>query len=864
MSKPFKKKKPTAEAPATPVGLLPLLTRRTIPDAMSHQKEILESFAAGFVDTPDVALQLPTGSGKTLVGLLIAEWRRRKFKDRVVYLCPTRQLVNQTVAQARNLYGIDVVGFTGSHHNYSPHEISDYTTGAKAAITTYSALFNSSPFFGDPDVVLMDDAHAAENYISGMWSLEIPRVDKDLTNLHKAIGSVLQPEITPQSYARLTGDWSDPSDSNWVDKLPTAIVTKIADQLVAVLDTYIDASPDVRFTWPLLRDHLNACHVYISSQEILIRPLIPPTWSHAAFAEAKQRIYMSATLGGGGDLERLTGRVKIRRLEAPEEFKKVGVGRRFFVFPGLSLKVGKCEKLRRQMQDHAGRSVVLTPSNIAANEIAQQFDKSSEFKIFDATDIETSKAEFVSTEKAVAIMAGRFDGIDFPHDECRLLCLDGLPKATNAQERFIMTKMGAAALFNERMQTRVLQAAGRCTRAMQDRSVVFVTGDELVNYLADDRNWPHFHPELQAELEFGVFQSKDSSAEILMESFESFFANDENWEEANSDIVSDAKSKAQLPYNDLDELADVVKHEVKYQKALWFGEYEKALEEARIVLSHLTAPGLKGYRALWHYLAGAVSQMMSNEENDGAAKLATEQYNEAKKCAPTVAWLTGLNGLIDEESEEIGQSENLLLQVENFESVLLNIGTANDYKFEQQVKKIEKLLAEPSRFEEGQKMLGQLLGFSAGNSETDAAPDPWWLGANLGVVFEDNVEAKQNSVFGANKAKQAAGHPGWMHEFEPMADGLEIIPVIVTPCTVAGSGAKPTLKELRYWNLDEFRTWASDTIGIVRTLRSSLPPNGDLVWRMEAGKTLTAKGRTMETLINSLPVAFNAMEFQGT
>jgi hypothetical protein len=41
---------------------------------------------------------LPTGSGKTLVGLLIGEWLRRKNKERVVFLCPTRQLVNQVIA----------------------------------------------------------------------------------------------------------------------------------------------------------------------------------------------------------------------------------------------------------------------------------------------------------------------------------------------------------------------------------------------------------------------------------------------------------------------------------------------------------------------------------------------------------------------------------------------------------------------------------------------------------------------------------------------------------------------------------------------------------------------------------------------
>jgi len=47
------------------------------------------------------------------VGLMIAEWRRRKNQERVVYLCPTKQLVNQVVEQADEKYGLSVLGFTG-------------------------------------------------------------------------------------------------------------------------------------------------------------------------------------------------------------------------------------------------------------------------------------------------------------------------------------------------------------------------------------------------------------------------------------------------------------------------------------------------------------------------------------------------------------------------------------------------------------------------------------------------------------------------------------------------------------------------------------------------------------------------------
>ena len=387
----FKKKKVAAAAPSTPVGLLPLLTRRTIPDAMSHQKEMLGAYAEGMVDKSDVAMQLPTGSGKTLVGLLIAEWRRRKFGDRVVYLCPTRQLVHQTVAQAQDNYGIDAVAFTGSKHNYPAGDISSYVTGAKVAIATYSSLFNIRPFFSNPDTIILDDAHAAENYVAKMWSLEVPSGEGPLCSLHSALAGVFKPHITSQSYARLTGDWKDSFDATWVDKLPTETVAALTPQLTVVFDTHERANDATRFTWGLLREHLHACHIYLSSRQVLIRPLVPPTWTHAPFESAKQRLYMSATLGAGGDLERLTGRAKISRIPAPEDFQALGVGRRFFIFPGLSLELAACEKLRKRMQKFAGRSVVLTSNSAAAAEIAEQFEDEADFKLFAAEDIETRK-----------------------------------------------------------------------------------------------------------------------------------------------------------------------------------------------------------------------------------------------------------------------------------------------------------------------------------------------------------------------------------------------------------------------------------------------------------------------------------------
>jgi hypothetical protein len=504
----FKEIQPSTTVPDSPEKLFLDLPRRKIPGVLPHQQELMRKYASSAIDDPDVALQLPTGSGKTLVGLLIGEWRRRKFGERVVYLVPTIQLVNQVVEQAEDKYGLTVHGFVGSRKKYDPTARANYKSGACVAVTNYSSLFNTNPFFCDADVIILDDVHAAENYISALWSVRIERREPKHKVLHAALCAPLKPLLDPLNYTRLTGEADGVADGAWVDKLPTPEYAGIVDQITEILDAHAP-SAELTHSWKMIRDHIRACHLYFSSHEILIRPLIPPTWTHAAFANPKQRIYMSATLGEGGDMERLVGRAPIKRLPVPEGWDSHGVGRRFFVFPEMSLSSDDARQLRHDLMKETDRSIVLVPNNILRDEIAEDVRTTLGYQVFSADDIEGTKSLFIAAKSAVAIMANRYDGIDFPGDECRLLFIEGLPRATNLQERFLMARMGANALFNERIQTRVLQAIGRCTRSLEDYSAVVVSGEELPDYLADSHRRKYFHPELQAELTFGIEQSKD-------------------------------------------------------------------------------------------------------------------------------------------------------------------------------------------------------------------------------------------------------------------------------------------------------------------------------------------------------------------
>src|SRR5258707_838044 len=113
--------------PADPELLFHDLTGRAeeIRHLWSHQADLLRAYTKEHLQTADIALELPTGAGKTLVALLIAEFRRRKFGDRVAYLCPTRQLANQVGGQAKR-YGINAHVFVGRQKNYKPSEFDDY------------------------------------------------------------------------------------------------------------------------------------------------------------------------------------------------------------------------------------------------------------------------------------------------------------------------------------------------------------------------------------------------------------------------------------------------------------------------------------------------------------------------------------------------------------------------------------------------------------------------------------------------------------------------------------------------------------------------------------------------------------------
>ncbi|MCL4512653.1 MAG: DEAD/DEAH box helicase family protein, partial [Candidatus Eremiobacteraeota bacterium] len=195
----------------------------------SHQADILRAYQKNHSQSPDVAIEFPTGTGKTLIGLLLAEFRRQALEERVIYLCPTRQLAHQVEQQADG-YGIAAKATLAPNYD----GINEYGRGSSIAISTYSSLFNTNPRFRDPQVIVLDDAHSSEDYIAKLWSVDIVRSKKQ--DLYTGVLALITPCLDACTVEGLLTEEPSPQQLSDVELLPIPRFWKYADAFRDLLE----------------------------------------------------------------------------------------------------------------------------------------------------------------------------------------------------------------------------------------------------------------------------------------------------------------------------------------------------------------------------------------------------------------------------------------------------------------------------------------------------------------------------------------------------------------------------------------------------------------------------------------------------
>ena len=772
----------------------------------AHQADLLRSYRA--LEASDVAIELPTGAGKTLVGLLLAEYRRRVHGERVAYLCPTVQLARQAVARSED-YGIDAVALVRRQADYNASDFTAFQRAQKIAITTYHGVFNINPRI-EAQALVLDDAHAAEGPVANLWSVEAERG----TPLYAALLGTVIDGLTRSFREDMRDDALDPLRRYDVELVPPAFVAQQADVLREALAAH--ATDHNRFSGTMIAQRIGHCFVYVSWAEILVRPFIPPTSEHAPFSDASQRIYMSATLGQGGELERAFGIGQIERLPVPPGWDEHGSGRRFFLFPNASLESEAVDAFVIEALERAGKALVIAPSNAELDRFSQNAVPEGMLEIRSG-DADQDYDAFSNADSGLLLLANRYDGIDLPDEVCRLIVLSGLPAATHLQERFLYHRLRARRVLAERIRTRLTQGAGRCTRNPQDFAAVIMRGDALVDFCARDENRRTLHPELQAEFAFGLDNSEDGGD--LIELLGSFLAQDEDWQAADAHIRARTQDAERAVAPDAAALAAAAAHEVAAWRALWLEDLDSAIDSARQAADGLTTEELRPYRALWLYQAAswaAERAEASGREED--ARFASELKRDVERCARELPFVPRL--AVADAAPAPGAEYDL--RAERAAQVLQRL-QLRGRRFEQRIAEFLEQINDDAatQLELGLQTLGALLGFESLRPNEQADPDGIWRDEERHwLLFEAKTEVQAGRPVSADEIRQAATHKQWALNRYEWPEPATATTLLVTNQTNIDDDARAVAGDLYLVSPDTLRQIAERVAGVHRELRA--------------------------------------------
>ena len=258
----------------------------------------------------DVLIGLNTGAGKTLVGLLIAQSLVNEGLQNVLYVCSTKDLVEQTRKEAEK------VGIRCTTRADQAFSDDLFESGKQFCLTTYHAIFNGLSairrrFF--PEALIFDDAHVAETVLRSNYTISLS-YSKHLDLLKDVV-------VLFDDYYRSIDKLSTYRDvcegkSAFILMPTPGAVYERAERLEALFRKYDAANDgDLKYVYANVRDHLSRCAVLFGRRSCEITPHCLPTLGIDVFERRLRRIYLSASLDFKTDVIRGFGKEPQKYIE---------------------------------------------------------------------------------------------------------------------------------------------------------------------------------------------------------------------------------------------------------------------------------------------------------------------------------------------------------------------------------------------------------------------------------------------------------------------------------------------------------------------------------------------------------------------
>jgi hypothetical protein len=446
----------------------------------------------------DVMCKMNTGSGKTLTGLLMLYSKMVETKEPSIYLCPDKQLVEQTL-KLSNSYGIPTcsVEINGSFPN-------DFLNSKKILVCTFHLLFNGKSKFNTQKIsigaLLLDDAHKCVDIARENSTLKLDRTNPVSQKIFSFFEEGLKQQL-PGTFERLkTGDPS------MVMKVPYWSWIDNQEQIIQTLNQYYleeekkEQKADVFFKWDMISDNLLSYDCFIGGQFIEISPIHVPYHFINSYQEAKHRFILSATFEDDHDLIRDLGVSSESILNPIVPKDRKDVGKRLIIAPTKYDPKIKEEELRNFIAKYSKSSkniIVLVSSK----------EKSKKWVEIGATYVDKDNIDekiklLEGKESNFFVFGNRYDGLDLHNDLCRILVLDGMPHYSSLKEQYEEVRIESLK-FAKKAQI-IEQGLGRGVRSGADYCVVYLLGDDLINFLGLEKNLLYFTPVTRGQLRLGL------------------------------------------------------------------------------------------------------------------------------------------------------------------------------------------------------------------------------------------------------------------------------------------------------------------------------------------------------------------------
>ena len=303
---------------------------RNFVQVFPHQEEILTEYFETHKEDKNLAIELPTGSGKSFVLLAIAQyWLQRNKK--VCVLASNDQLLSQLIKESRRLNLNFVEIFKKSDNSTEANNnLKKYSFKEAFGITNYHRFYTHQI---SADYLILDDVHLFEDILDDELSFKFMKDSPEFELINDFL--ISNEIVTSEELAKIF-DSEEIKILHFKDEEQTI---KFIDSELAKLT--IDQG-SLFWKYGRYKEYLKNYLFFISRDGFLLSPLAKPLSLLSKINEVPHKIFFSATIPSKNQFILslgLSDKVNIRRYLSLKNYdpKKLTSGKRL-ILPDPMLK----------------------------------------------------------------------------------------------------------------------------------------------------------------------------------------------------------------------------------------------------------------------------------------------------------------------------------------------------------------------------------------------------------------------------------------------------------------------------------------------------------------------------------------------